>query len=83
MLDLYSWSEKWLLRFHPDKCKYMRIGRTSVEDQGYHMEKQLMRITTEKDVGVIINNKLSCADHLVEKVNKANNLVGIIRRTFV
>lgn len=83
VLDLYSWSEKWLLRFHPDKCKYMRIGRTSVEDQGYHMEKQLMRITTEKDVGVIINNKLSCADHLVEKVNKANNLVGIIRRTFV
>ena len=27
--------------------------------------------------------KLSCADHQAEKVNKANKLVGLIRRTFV
>ena len=61
----------------------MRIGRTSIEDQGYQMEKQLKKITCEKDVGVIINAKLSCADHLAEKVNKANKLVGLIRRTIV
>ena len=47
------------------------------------MEKQLKRITSEKDVGVIINDKLSCEDHLAEKVNKANKIVGIIRRTFI
>lgn len=82
-MELYSWSEKWLLSFHPDKCKYMRIGRTSIEDQDYKMEKQLEKITSEKDVGVIFNDKLSCVDHLAEKVNKANKIVGIIRRTFV
>lgn len=81
--EIYSWSEKWLLSFHPDKCKYMRIGRTTIDDQGYQMEKQLKKVALEKDVGVVINDKLSCVDHLAEKVNKANKIVGIIRRTFV
>ena len=22
-----EWSEKWQLRFHPNKCKVMRLGR--------------------------------------------------------
>lgn len=68
--------------FHHEKCDYMKIGRTSTEDQGYQMGKQL-KITSEKDVGLIINDKLSCTDHLVEKVKKANELVGLIRRTFL
>ena len=72
----------WLLSFHMDKCKYMRIRKTSIEDQSNQMEKQLKKITCEKDVGVIINDKLSCADHLAEKINKANKVVGLIR-TFV
>ena len=25
---LTSWSSKWLLRFHPDKCNLMHIGKT-------------------------------------------------------
>lgn len=81
--EVYLWSEKWLLTFHPEKCKHMRIGRTTIEDQGYHMKKHLNKTTVEKDVGVIISDKLSCSDHLAEKVSKANKIVGLIRRTFV
>ena len=61
----------------------MRVGRTSIEDQGYEMEKHLKRTTSEKDVGVIFDDKLRFDDHLAEKVNKANNIVGLIRRNFV
>ena len=38
--------------------------------------------TSEKDVGVIIDNKLSFDMHIAEKVNKANSVVGAIRRSF-
>ena len=35
----------------------------------------------EKDVGVTIDNKLSFDKHITEKVNKANSIIGVIRRT--
>jgi hypothetical protein len=35
-----------------------------------------------KDVGVTIDNKLSFDKDITEKVNKANSIIGVIRRTF-
>lgn len=81
--DLQAWTERWLLNFHPDKCKYMRIGRSDIEDPGYKFETQLERTTSEKDIGVIFNEKLNFSEHLAEKINKANKIVGIIRWSFV
>ena len=82
---MHDWSEKWMLKFHPDKCKTMRIGRSKVEKWEYNLKsgsKPMEESTAEKDVGVIIDNKLSFDKHITEKVNKANSIVGIIRRTF-
>lgn len=35
----------------------------------------------EKEVGVTIGNKVSFDKHITENVNKANSIVGVIRRT--
>ena len=81
----FKWSERWLLRFHPDKCKTMHIGNNNSEPMSYKLKPDIsgMDITTsEKDVGVIIDNKLSFDMHIAEKVNKANSVVGAIRRSF-
>lgn len=80
---LYSYSEKWLLSFHRDKCEWMRAGRTHTEDQRYKMEKQLKRASLEKDVGVIFDGKFRFNDRLTEKVSKANNIVRFIWKNFV
>ena len=32
---LQDWSEKWLLRFHPQKCDVMKLGKAS--NQEYYM----------------------------------------------
>lgn len=37
----------------------------------------------EKDIWVIVDDKLTFSDHLAEKINKANSILGVIRRTFV
>jgi len=50
---LISWSQTWLLRFHPEKCKVMHIGHQisteyKMEDSGNTV--QLMTIKEEKDL---------------------------------
>ena len=37
---------------------------------------------SEKDIGVIIDSKLTFENHLNEKVNKANSIMGDIQQTF-
>ena len=71
-----------MLFFHPEKSKSMRLGRTDVEEKVYTMHNNITQVDNEKDIGVIIDNKLSFSDHLAEKINKANKMVGVIRRTF-
>ena len=80
-----EWTDKWLLTLHPGKCKYMRIGKTNVEDIGYSLgnDQQLPKIEMEKDLGVNIDDKLNFSHHMSEKINKANKVVGMIRRTFL
>ncbi len=70
--ELRKWTEKWLLFFHPEKSKYMRIGNTSVDDNGYIMYNNVSKTTTEKDIGVVIDDKLTFADHLAEKIRYVN-----------
>ena len=40
-------------------------------------------IISLKDLGVIVDNHLTFSNHIAEKVNKANQIMGLIRRTFV
>ena len=83
--SMYEWSERWLLRFHPDKCKTMHIGNNNSEPMSYKLKPDILGMditTSEKDVGVIIDNKLSFDLHIAEKVNKANSVAGAIRRSF-
>ena len=59
---LYDWTTHSLLKFHTDKCGVMRIGRSKLKESSYTMgpEKHVLRkITEEKDIGVIIDDKLS------------------------
>ena len=38
--NLSTWSTKWLLKFHPDKCKIMHIGaETDFGGGGVHVER--------------------------------------------
>lgn len=86
--EMRKWSDIWLLEFHPDKCHHMTIGRhgnVGCREGRYKMfcEKDYMDKTDcEKDLGVVIDTKLSFENHLAEKINKASKIVGLIRRTF-
>jgi hypothetical protein len=80
---LEEWSDRWLLRFHPDKCKHIHVGKQIEPNTRYYIHnKKLEIIEEEKDIGVTVDNKLSFENHLNLKVNKATGMFAMLRRTF-
>ena len=79
---LQEWSKKWLLAFNTTKCKIMRLGNNQIDYQYKLGENNLEETISEKDLGIYIDNKLRLSDHVDAAVNKANRLVGLIRRSY-
>ena len=81
---LYEWSQTWQLQFNADKCHVMEIGDGIRRPHGdYKMgEKCLEKSQKEKDLGVMINTKLSPEDHINKKVRSAYALLANIRVAF-
>ena len=80
-----DWSRKWLLQFHPDKCHVLTLGEhhNIMHTQRYTIDgKELEHVFEEKDLGVTIDSRLQFDEHVAEKIKKANNMVGLIRRSF-
>ena len=85
ILQLEAWSEKWLLKFHSDKCHLLSLGKLENIKYCHRYQvngQEIEHTFEEKDLGVIMDSELTFAEHITEKVNKANSLVGIIRRSF-
>ena len=79
------WTNKSLLKFHPNKCSHVRIGLSSIRNDGYTLGPEHITITSTdkvKDIGVTFDSSLNFEAQMSEKINKANSLMGIIRRTF-
>ena len=84
---LEDWTTAWQLQFNAEKCKVMHLGSKNSEHK-YKMHKGDMEIelqptTLEKDLGVYIDPKLTFSSHCEQKVNKANKILGLIRRSYV
>ena len=76
---LDDWSKKWLLKFHPQKCKYMTIGKNDSQFKYTLQGQQLQKVKEEKDIGVTIDGQLSFESHMSEKVNKTTCMFGLLR----
>ncbi len=80
---LNEWSEKWLLKFHPAKCKHMHIGRQMTNQPVYSLSSTNLESTKkEKDIGVFFDENLDFDSHIAEKSKKATQMFALLRRTF-
>ena len=82
---LVEWSDKWLLKFHPDKCIHMTIGLNKNMNFYYHYDMDghvLKKSTCEKDIGVHVDNNLNFKEHINNTINKANRVLAIVRKTY-
>ena len=88
--NLCKWSDDWLLSFHPQKCCVMRLGNNPPEhtytmkttSDGQETRHNLSESNAEKDLGVIVDNKLNYGNHISQATGKANRTLGVLRRSF-
>ena len=83
---LTKWSNDWLIRFNSSKCCVMHLGINNNESS-YHMLNQqnnviLNKTTLEKDLGISIDPLLTFEQHILNTINKARSLSGLIVRSF-
>ena len=94
LMQLQRWSDKWLLRFHPDKCKRLfvhanqqdprrrQLYLTKTAEDGNTTVIDLETVESHKDLGIRVDEKIQFRDHINDIVSKANQMMGLIRRTF-
>lgn len=85
---LVDWADTWQLRFNADKCKVLHLGKKNRQFE-YEMRKHVSTETNrlqatelEKDLGVNMDNELKFSKHIEIQVNKANRLLGLVRRSY-
>ena len=83
-LDWVSdWAKTWQMSFNPDKCEVMRISHQrdhSIRTYQF-FGKSLKVINESKDLGILMSSNLKWGDHVNATVNKANQILDIIKRT--
>ena len=73
------------MKFHPDKCHVLTTGKfeNTQYTHRYHVyDRELDHVFEEKDLGVLVDSNLNFEEHIISKVNKANSIMGLIRRSF-
>jgi len=79
---LQKWSQDWQMQFNIEKCKVIHIGRHNPGFKYTMMNNQLKVVNEEKDLGVFISDDLKPSAHCIYCYTKANQMLGLIKRTF-
>ena len=82
---LEEWSLNWQLRFNPDKCHILSLGKFDNIKYAHSYNvygNEIDHVFEEKDLGIIIDSELRFEEHIGKKIRVANALVGQIRRSF-
>ena len=81
---LCRWSESWGLSLNPSKCKILTLSlRRSPVVSTYSIDgTAIERVTVMRDLGVLLDEKLTFGPHVDSIVLKANRALGLLMRSF-
>ena len=75
--NMVEWTEKSLLKFHPDKCVHMTIGKSKLNERNNtlgHNGPVIRKVKEEKDIGIIFDAELKLS---TLKILNTRQLLGI------
>ena len=84
LTQLCTWSASWGLTLNPTKCKSftMTLRRAPVQTSYCIAGIQLDHVSEIRDLGVILDSKLTFAPHISNIVCRANRSLGLLIRSF-
>jgi hypothetical protein len=78
--NLFKWSKDWQMLFNVEKCVVLHIGYRNKYAKYELGGKILNSVDKERDLGVIISSNLKSTEQCIIAANKANKVLGMIRR---
>ena len=82
LLHLENWAERNRMSFNPKKCQVLHLGRSNPEET-YHISGEVIGpCASVRDLGVQVDRNLDFQEHIQLQVNKANRILGMVRRSF-
>ena len=82
LINLYKWSEEWLMLFNIEKCGVMHFGYHNTNAEYSLGNNALKNLYREKDLGVIVQSNLKVEGQCAKATNEANIILGLINRNF-
>lgn len=80
---LLDWSKTWRLQLNPSKCSFISFTlRTSPINASYTLDgHDLQRCHYIRDLGVLLDSKLTFSQHVDATMAKSNRMLGLLIRS--
>jgi len=81
IVRLESWAERNLMKFSKGKCRILHLGRNNPMHQ-YRLRADLLQSSSvERDLRVLVDDRLTISQQCALVAKKANGILGCIRRS--